>query len=91
MKRITGHLTSKNLQWYAVLNLYDTNGKRSQKWVNLDLKDQRGTKTEANHRLAEILAQYNTGDLYLQEAMITFRPYSRPSGAKLQAMPHLLS
>lgn len=69
MKRITGHLTSKNLQWYAVLNLYDTSGKRSQKWVNLDLKDQRGTKTEANHRLAEILAQYNTGDLYLQEAM----------------------
>ena len=69
MKRITGHLTSKNLQWYAVLNLYDTSGKRSQKWINLDLKDQRGTKTEANHRLAEILAQYNTGDLYLQEAM----------------------
>lgn len=69
MKRITGHLTSKNQQWYAVLNLYDTSGKRSQKWINLDLKDQRGTKTEANHRLAEILAQYNTGDLYLQEAM----------------------
>lgn len=69
MKRITGHLTSKNQQWYAILNLYDTSGKRTQKWVNLDLKDQRGSKTEASYRLNEVLSQYNTGDLYLQEAM----------------------
>lgn len=69
MKRITGHLTSKKQQWYAILNLYDTSGKRTQKWVNLDLKDQRGSKTEASYRLNEVLSQYNTGDLYLQEAM----------------------
>ena len=69
MKRITGRLATKNQKWYAVLNLYDTEGIRKQRWVNLDLEDKRGMKTEANHRLAEILAQYNTGDLYLQEAM----------------------
>lgn len=69
MKRITGHLISKNQKWYAVLNLYDTEGKRKQKWANLDLKDGRGTKTEANYRLEKLLTQYNAGDLYLQETM----------------------
>ena len=69
MKRITGRLATKNQKWYAVLNLYDTEGVRKQRWVSLDLEDKRGTKTEANHRLAEVLAQYNVGDLYLQENM----------------------
>ena len=32
MKRITGHLTEKNKKWYAVINLYDTDGKRKEKW-----------------------------------------------------------
>ena len=31
MKRITGHLTEKNKKWYAVINLYDTDGKRKEK------------------------------------------------------------
>ena len=69
MKRITGRLATKNQKWYAVLNLYDTDGVRKQRWISLDLEDKRGTKTEANHRLAEVLAQYNVGDLYLQENM----------------------
>ena len=69
MKRITGRLATKNQKWYAVLNLYDTEGVRKQRWVSLDLEDKRGTKTEANHRIAEVLAQYNVGDLYLQENM----------------------
>ena len=69
MKRITGRLVSKNDKWYAVLNLYDTEGKRKQKWIGLDLEDKRGNKTEANHRLTNLLAQYNVGDLYLQETM----------------------
>ncbi len=69
MKRITGRLTEKNGKWYAVINLYTAEGKRKEKWVNLDLEAKRGSKIEANHRLAEILAQYNTGDLYLQETL----------------------
>ena len=28
MKRITGHLSERNGKWYAVVNLYDTDGKR---------------------------------------------------------------
>lgn len=69
MKRITGRLVTKNQKWYAVLNLYDTGGNRKQKWMNLDLDEKRGTKTEANYRLEKLLMQYNTGDLYLQDTM----------------------
>ncbi len=67
MKRITGHLAEKNNKWYAVINLYDIHGKRKEKWQSLDLEARRGTKTEANHRMNEILAKYNTGDLYLMD------------------------
>lgn len=69
MKKITGRLTEKNGNWYAVLNLYTTEGKRKEKWCNLDLEAKKGTKKEAGHRLAEILAKYNTGELYLQESL----------------------
>ena len=49
MKRTTGHLAEKNGKWYAVINLYDTEGRRKEKWASLDLEAKRGTKTEANH------------------------------------------
>ncbi len=69
MKRITGHLQDKNGKWYAVVNLYDTSGRRREKWVNLDLEARRGSKTEANHRMNEILAKYNSGELYLMDSL----------------------
>ncbi|MBE6617993.1 MAG: site-specific integrase [Ruminococcaceae bacterium] len=69
MKRITGHLTERNKKWYAVINLYDTKGRRKEKWTSLDLDAKRGTKTEATHRMNEILAKYNTGELYLMESL----------------------
>ena len=69
MKRITGRLTEKNGKWYAVINLYTPDGKRKEKWQGLDLEAKRGSKTEANHRLTEILARYNTGELYLIDTM----------------------
>ena len=69
MKRTTGHLSEKNGRWYAVLNLYDADGKRHEKWQSLDLAAKKGTKTEANHRLNQILERYNSGDLYLRETM----------------------
>ena len=69
MKRITGRLTEKNGKWYAVINLYTPDGKRKEKWQGLDLEAKRGSKTEANHRLTEILARYNTGELYLMDTM----------------------
>ncbi|HPE95368.1 MAG TPA: tyrosine-type recombinase/integrase [Bacillota bacterium] len=69
MKRITGHLAEKNNKWYAVINLYDTDGNRKEKWKSLDLPVKKGNKTEANHRMNEIIAQYNTGELYLMESL----------------------
>ena len=69
MKRITGRLTERNGKWYAVLNLYTAEGKRKEKWVSLDLEAKRGSKTEANLRLGELLAKYNSGALYLQESL----------------------
>lgn len=69
MKRITGRLTEKNGKWYAVINLYTEEGKRKEKWHSLDLEAKRGTKTEANHRLNEVLAKFNTGELYLKACL----------------------
>ena len=69
MKRITGHLTEKNKKWYAVINLYDTDGKRKEKWQGLNLDANKGNKREAEHRLRQILDQYNTDDLYKRENM----------------------
>lgn len=69
MKRITGHLTEKNGKWYAVVNLYDANGKRKEKWNNLDLPAKKGSKTEANNRLNRLLDKYNSKHLYLMEAL----------------------
>ncbi len=69
MKRTTGHLAARNKKWYAVINLYDENGKRREKWHNLDLEERRGSKPEANRRLEDVLQQYNTGDLYLMDNM----------------------
>lgn len=67
MKKITGRLTEKNSKWYAVINLYDEEGKRKQKWISLELNSKRGTKSIANDRLAEILAKYNSSNSYLDE------------------------
>ena len=69
MKRTTGRLTEKNGKWYAVINLYTTEGKRKEKRINLDLEAKRGSKTEANCRLTKILARYNSGELYLQDTL----------------------
>lgn len=69
MRRITGHLREKNGKWYAVVNHYDTEGKRKVRWHNLDLPVTKGNKKEAQHRLQRLLDQINTGDLYLMENM----------------------
>ena len=62
-------MTEKNGKWYAVINLYTTEGKRKEKWINLDLEARRGSKTEANCRLTKILARYNSGELYMQDTL----------------------
>ena len=44
MRRITGRLTEKGGKWYAVINLYTAEGKRKEKWHNLDLEAKKGRK-----------------------------------------------
>ena len=68
MKRITGRITEKNGKWYAVINLY-VEGKRKEKWCNLDLESRKGSKKEATFRLNELLSKYNSSDLYLDQFM----------------------
>lgn len=65
MKRITGSLNEKNGQWYAILNLPTIEGKRRQKWCNLDLPVKRNNKREAESRLAALLEKYNKDDSFL--------------------------
>lgn len=53
---MTGSLQIQNKKFYAVLNIKE-NGKRKQKWINLDLPV-KGNKRLAQQKLAEILADY---------------------------------
>lgn len=69
MKRTTGHLSQKNKKWYAVINLYDTEGKRHEKWKSLDLEVTKSNKREAQFRLNELLTQYNSDESYKTEYM----------------------
>ncbi len=88
MKRITGHLVEKNNKWYAVINLYDVNGKRKEKWDNLDLATGRGTKKEATYRLSKLLDKYNSDDLYLQGTM-SHAERERSRVANMQVVDYL--
>lgn len=69
MKITKGHLAEKNGKWYAVINLYDAEGKRHEKWRSLDLEAKKGSKSEATRRLNQILEQYNSEKQYLFDGM----------------------
>jgi integrase len=88
MRRVTGHITQKNNKWYAVINLYDANRKRHQKWHGLHLEVSKGTKREAQYRLNQILDQYNTDDLYLYDTM-THAERERSRIAHMQVIDYL--
>lgn len=71
MKPITGRLTEKNGKWYAVINLPKLPGeKRKQPWKPLNLDSRKGSriinKTQAEARLAELVAQYNRNYDFLE-------------------------
>ena len=87
MKRTTGHLSEKNGRWYGVINLYDADGRRCEKWQSLDLAAKKGSKTEANHRLNQILERYNSGDLYLHETMTNLMWWRPPGSPTVRKVP----
>lgn len=55
---MTGSLQSKNDKYYVVLNLYDDNGKRRQKWIATDIPSKKGNKKLAEQFLREKLGEY---------------------------------
>lgn len=57
---MTGSLQTKNDKYYAVLNLYDGNGKRRQKWISTDIPAKKGNKKLAEQFLREKLGEYET-------------------------------
>lgn len=59
---ITGNLQYKHGKYYAVINLYDGNGKRKQKWINTNLT-LRGNKKQAERFLREQLSLYEKIDI----------------------------
>ncbi|MBR7132432.1 MAG: site-specific integrase [Clostridia bacterium] len=88
MRRITGHIIEKKKKWYGVINLYDTEGKRHEKWQSLDLEAGNKNKREAQYRLNKILDQYNTDDLYLHDKM-THAERERSRIAHMQVIEYL--
>lgn len=88
MKRITGHLAERNNKWYAVINLYDANGKRKEKWQSLDLASGKGSKREADFRLHQLLEKFNSDDIYLQNNM-SHAEKERSRVANMQVIDYL--
>ncbi len=54
---MTGSLQIKNDTYYAVLNFRNSEGKRVQKWINLNMPV-RDNKRRAEAALNELLVQY---------------------------------
>lgn len=84
---VSGSLQIKNKKYYIVLNLYDGQGDRKQKWINTKL-DIKGNKRRAEKMLSEMLAEYQKKDVvfystitvadyfneWLEEIVISVRP-----------------
>ena len=60
---MTGSLQIKRDKYYAVLNMYDENHKRKQKWIDLELSSKGNNYRKANQKLNNILAEYDSQDL----------------------------
>lgn len=67
MKQITGRLTEKNGKWYAVINLYNAEGKRKEKWHGTNIPATKRSEQAAMVQLFELLDMYNKGRLRLRE------------------------
>lgn len=83
----TGNIQIKNGKYYAVLNLKGENGKRKQKWINLELPI-RGNKKAAEKILAELLIEYDDGELspynltvadYFKRWLVEVKPKVKPN------------
>lgn len=69
---MTGNLQIKNGKYYAVLNL-KVDGKRKQKWVNMNLSE-KCSKKERDKKFRDILNQYETNP-QLNNSTVLFSEY----------------
>ena len=58
----TGRIARKGNKWYCVLNLYNEEGERKQKWIATGL-DVKGNKRNAEKRLRELCVEYDDKNL----------------------------
>jgi len=58
---MTGHIQEKKgrANYYAVLNVYDSEGRRKQKWIDTGFPVKGNNKRKANEKLKELLAKYD--------------------------------
>ncbi|MCM1525264.1 MAG: site-specific integrase [Ruminococcus sp.] len=66
----TGSLQVKNGKYYAVLNFKDSEGKRKQKWISLNM-EVKNNKRKAEQALKELLAEYEGSD-YVEPSKMLF-------------------
>src|SRR5262245_22350009 len=78
-----GHLRRRGAHWVIIIDVGDPGGKRRQKWISF-----RGSKREAQIRLAEIVASRetlpNTGKLTLGQYLGKWVDEQRVSGLTLE-------
>ena len=60
---VTGSLQTKKTMYYAVINLYDVDGRRKQKWVSTGVSALGNNKREANKILRQIIEKYERGGI----------------------------
>lgn len=67
---MTGSLQEKNGKYYAVINFKNGDGKRKQKWVNLDI-DVKNNKRKAEKALSNLLSEYED-ESYVEPSKMLF-------------------
>lgn len=60
---MTGSLQKKNQKYYAVLNFYDENKKRKQKWIDLHLSTKGNNVRKAQQKLRNLITEYENQDI----------------------------
>ncbi len=66
---MTGSLQTKNDTFYAVINTYDSNGKRKPKWINTGYTV-KGNKKRAESFLRDILKEYESKQCLVQSDIL---------------------
>ena len=69
---MTGSIQTKKgrANYYAVLNVYDDNGKRKQKWIDTEIPVKGNNKRKADAKLKELLAEYSTNGVNLNRDVL---------------------